>query len=90
MGEELPTQFDGIRKIKVEPMQAAIVEPLQACIESSADLGHSAVRTAAKKSLDPLIKGGAGPLFRSRLPARARAAGPLFGIDVARVLVQAM
>src|ERR1022692_1705453 len=54
--EKPPTQFHNVRKIKVEPMHGAIVEPFEAGVESGADLDHGAFRMAAKKILDPLVK----------------------------------
>src|ERR1039458_876096 len=45
--EKLPPQLYGIGKIKVEPVQGAIVEPFEAGVESVADLDHGTFRMAA-------------------------------------------
>jgi hypothetical protein len=58
VGEKFPAQFDGIRKIEVEPVQGAVVEPFEAGIESGADLDHGALRMAGEKTLDPLVEHG--------------------------------
>ena len=40
-------------------MDAAVVEPLKACVEAAADLDYGPFRMTAKKFLDQLIEHGA-------------------------------
>jgi hypothetical protein len=56
IGEEPPPQLDDVRKVKVEPMHGAVVEPFEAGVESGADLDHGAFGMVAQKILDPLVK----------------------------------
>src|ERR1035441_10319945 len=69
IGEEPLPQRYGVRKIQIEPMHGAIIEPFKAGVESRANLDHRPFRMAAEKLLDELIK-RRGPQDTAHEPAR--------------------
>src|SRR6185369_13248418 len=66
-GKEAPPQFDHVRKLEVVPVNPAIVEPLEARVQSGADLHHGALRMPPQKVPHPYVEHGA-PQATTRHP----------------------
>ncbi len=49
IADELPAQFDDIRKIQVVPLHLAVVHTFEARIESASDVNHYSVRVMAEE-----------------------------------------